>query len=231
MQHRMRFERLKASSLPAARPGRFQPPDPRANRPLARPPLGARGSAIFLLAGFVLFAGDVALFRQWASLLGKAACLPALAPDQRARLRRNTGPDVRPRTARRAFLRRISADGRPGLHLGGGQDLLHPWRARLSGPDRSRLRLHDQNGDRWRPGEGRVDHHPAGRQISAPGQQLLDRPQGTRGNPGVPAGIDAQQGADPGDLPQLHLPWPKRLRRPGGEPCLFRQGRPSADAA
>ena len=61
--------------------------------------------------------------------------------------------------------------------------------------------------------QGRLDHHPAGREISASGQQLFDRPQGARGDPRLPARIHAEQAADPRALPQLHLPRPKRLWR------------------
>ena len=60
--------------------------------------------------------------------------------------------------------------------------------------------------------------------------ELQCRPQGARGDPRLPARIDAEQAADPRALPQLDLPRPQRLRRPGGGARLFRQGRQRADA-
>ena len=83
----------------------------------------------------------------------------------------------------------------------------------------------------WRARGGRVDDHPAGREISASGQQLQRRAQGARGDPRLPARGHAQQGADPRALPQLDLPRPQRLWSPGGGAGLFRQGRGRADVA
>ena len=61
--------------------------------------------------------------------------------------------------------------------------------------------------------------------------KLYRRPQDPRGDPRLPAGIDADQAADPRALPQLDLPRPERLWRAGGGARLFRQGRRRADAA
>ena len=86
------------------------------------------------------------------------------------------------------------------------------------------MRLSSEERDR-RAGARRLDHHPAGRQVSAAGQQLQSGPQDPGNDPRLPAGIDADQGADPRALPQLHLPWPERLWSAGRQPRLFRQGR------
>ncbi len=45
--------------------------------------------------------------------------------------------------------------------------------------------------------------------------ELHDRPQDPRGDPRLPARIDADQAADPRALSQLDLPRPQRLRRAG----------------
>ena len=55
------------------------------------------------------------------------------------------------------------AAGGPRLPLGRGQDFLRACRHRLPGPDRRCRRLYDQERHRRRPGQGRFDHHPAGR--------------------------------------------------------------------
>ena len=72
---------------------------------------------------------------------------------------------------------------------------------------------------------GRLDHHPAGGEISAEGFELQCRAQDPRGDPRVQARVDLVQAADPRALPQLDLPRPQRLRRAGRSPGLFRQGR------
>ena len=56
---------------------------------------------------------------------------------------------------------------RPRLHLGRGQEFLRASRHRLRRPDRRGRRLYGQERNGRRPREGRFDHHPAGRQISA----------------------------------------------------------------
>ena len=55
------------------------------------------------------------------------------------------------------------------------------------GPDRRGGRLFDQERHRRRARQGRIDDHPAGRQISAQGFELQCRPQGARGDPRLPA--------------------------------------------
>ena len=55
-----------------------------------------------------------------------------------------------------------------------------------------------------RPRQGRLDHHPAGRQISAAGRRVFGQPQDPRGDPRLPArGSTLTQAADPRALPQL----------------------------
>ena len=122
------------------------------------------------------------------------------------------------------------AAGRPRLHLGRGQEFLQPSRDRLHRADRRGRRFHGEERHRRRPRQGRVDDHPAGRQISAEGFELQHRPQGPRGDPRLPPRIDPEQAADPRALPQFDLPRPQRLWRPGGGARLFRQGRQRADA-
>ena len=175
---------------------------------------------------------DVDLFRQRA-FRPRNRCSP-ISPRFRPTFAAMTATRSRPSPASAGSscpMTNIPPMRRPRLHLGRGQDLLQAWRHRLSRPGRRGLRFHDQDGDRRRTRKGRLDDHAAGRKIPAPGQQLLDRPQGARSDPRFPAGIDAQQGADPRTLPQLHLPWPQCLWRAGGEPRLFRQGRQRSDAA
>ena len=77
----------------------------------------------------------------------------------------------------------------------------------------------------------RLDHHPAGGEISAAGFELQRRAQDPRGDPRLSARIDPQQAADSRALPQFDLPRPQRLRRSGRKPRLFRQGRQRADPA
>ena len=65
---------------------------------------------------------------------------------------------------------------------------------------------------------GRLDDHPAGRQVSASGRRIFDHPQDPRGDPRLPArGSTLTQAADPRALPQPDLPRPQRLWRAGRE--------------
>ena len=124
---------------------------------------------------------------------------------QRQPLDRHAEPGARARPARRA--------------LGRGPVLLLQPRLRS---------------DRYRPGavepghrrgRRRLDHHPAVREglhraglRVAVAQVQGDRPR-RQDLPG------ADQGPDPRELPERHLPRPRRLRHPGGQPGLLRQGR------
>ena len=88
--------------------------------------------------------------------------------------------------------------------------------------------------DRYRPGavepgdrrgRRRLDHHPAVRQgLHRAGLRVaVAQVQGDRARGQDLPGAD--QGPDPRELPERHLPRPRRLRHPGGQPGLLRQGR------
>ena len=76
-----------------------------------------------------------------------------------------------------------------------------------------------------RRGRRRIDHHPAVREgLHRPGPGVaVAQVQGDRARGQDLPGAD--QGPDPRELPERHLPRPRRLRHPGRQPGLLRQGR------
>ena len=112
------------------------------------------------------------------------------------------------------------AQARPaGRALGGGPLVLLQPRLRPHGHRPGPVEPGDRRGRR------RLDHHPAVREglhRAGPGvaaaQVQGDRARG-QDLPG------AEQGPDPRELPERHLLRPRRLRHPGRQPGLLRQGR------
>ncbi len=184
-------------------------------------------------AAAALFALFAAMWIYFASGLPSSQTLLAYQPPLPTNIRGydgDAGPDLRPRAAGRAFLRRISAARGPRLHFGRGQGLLPAPRHRLHRPDRRRVRLRDKSVT----GGGRAT---GGSTITQQVAKYLLKDSSynvgrkvARGDPRLPARSHAHQAADPGAVSQLDLPWPQRLWRAGRRARLFRQGRQRADA-
>ena len=90
---------------------------------------------------------------------------------------------------------------------------------------------YSRQGGHRRPRARRLDHHPAGRQISAPGHSYSVGRKIREAILAFRLESTLSQAADPRALPQFDLPRPQRLWRAGREPRLFRQGRQRTDAA
>ncbi len=184
-------------------------------------------------AGATLFALIAAMWLYFASTLPSAQYLLAYQPPLPTNVRGYNGEPVQ--TFARERRVDLSFDEYPPL-------LVHAF---ISAEDKGFFEHHglDYGGfikavfnytnayrPAW-PGAGRIDDHPASREISAARQQLQCRAQGARSDHGLPARGHAQQAADPRALPQFDLPRAQCLWRAGGRPRLFRQGRQRADLA
>ena len=77
----------------------------------------------------------------------------------------------------------------------------------------------------------RLDDHPAGRQEHPARQRVLGHPQAQGNDPRAAHRGRADQARDHGALSQRDPARPPQLRRAGGEPRLFRQGRRRSRAA
>ena len=137
----MKFERLNVPDWPLPDLVAFNRRVHERIDPWWRAPLGPLDHLDVCRGLFALFA---AMWIYFASGLPSSETLLAYQPPLPTNVRGydgNPGPDLRARAARRALLRRISAAGRPRLHLGRGQEFLRASRDRLHRPDRRGLRL------------------------------------------------------------------------------------------
>src|SRR5437763_12410016 len=110
---------IRASDHPrlaAPRSRRLQPEGSRAGRSLVGGEVGPPPDVDWAWPVHVLRA-HLDLFRDRIAILAEPARLPAAASDQCPRLRWHPSPNLRPRAASRAQLRRISAARRPCLHF------------------------------------------------------------------------------------------------------------------
>ena len=111
---------------------------------------------------------------------------------------------------------------------GGRQDLLQPWRSRLSGPCKGGVRLYAASAARSRP---------AARRSPSRLPNICCRTMNMRSAARSAEMIlafrleDTLRSSRSSALPQLDFPRPQRLWRAGGEPRLFRQGRCRPDPA
>ena len=225
----MKFERLTVPDWPLPDLVAFNGGCTSAST-LVGAPVGALARPGALAALFALFAGDVDLFRERACRRRRSCsptsrrCRPTSAAMTASRSRpspasagSNCPTTNIPPLVVHAF---ISAEDKNFFSHHG---IDYP------GADRRGVRLCDQ--ERHGGGRARADRRSPSRSPNICSRiELQCRPQGARGDPRVPAGIDADQAADPRALPQLDLPRPQRLRRAGCGARLFRQGRQRADA-
>ena len=168
------------------------------------------------LALFALFA---AVWIYFASGLPSSQTLLAYQPPLPTNVRGydgDAGPDLRPRAPGRSC---PTTNSRRWSSTPSSRPRTRASSRTTASTSRARSRRCSITPSTIVTGRGRV---PGGSTITQQvakyllqGFQLQCRAQGARGDPRLPARIDADQAADPRDLPQFDLPRPQRLRRPG----------------
>ncbi len=169
--------------------------------------------------------GRVLHLRQGLAGLCAARALRAADAEPHLFGRRRADGRVRARAPHLHADRRDSRPDQAGVHLGRGQELLQPRGLRPDGHRRG-----DLPGGAGRPAARRLDDHAAGDEELPADRRPVGRAQDQGDHPRDPARVHADQGQDPGALPERDLPRAEQLRRHCGGAGLLRQVARGADA-